>query len=127
MRTRLMPAIMLALYFLPPAYAQETRGSIFGRVGDPQNSAIPGATVVVTNTDTNIATTLSTNETGYYEANLLIAGNYRLTVEKPGFRKLIRGGVVLPISARVEIALMLQLGEVSDSISVTADTPLVDT
>ena len=46
---------------------------------------------------------------------------------RPGFRKLIRSGIVLPISARVEINLTLQLGEVTDSVSVTAETPLVDT
>src|SRR5436190_7633072 len=127
MRVRVMPALLLALLTTSFGYAQETRGSIFGRVSDPQNSAIPAATVVVTNTDTNTSTTLTTNETGYYEANLLISGNYRVTVEKTGFRKLIRSGIVLPITTRIEINTILQLGEVADSISVTAETPLVDT
>src|SRR6476659_7596357 len=101
MRTRVLPALLLAILTISFGYAQETRGSIFGRVSDQQNSAIPAAAVVVTNTDTNTAATLTTNETGYYEANLLISGSYRVTVEKPGFRKLIRSGIVLPISARV--------------------------
>ncbi len=127
MRIRLIPAMMLMLYSISSGNAQETRGTIFGRIADQQNSAIPGATVIATNADTNTAMTLSTNETGYYEANLLISGNYRMTVEKAGFRKLIRSGVVLAIGARIEIAFTLQLGEVTDSISVTADTPLVDT
>src|SRR5689334_17132111 len=118
MRTHLIPAMLLALLFTYPGHAQETRSAIFGRVTDPQNSAIPAATVVVTNTDTNTSATLTTNETGYFEANLLIAGNYRVSAEKTGFRKLIRSGIDIPISARVEINLSLPLGAVTDSVSV---------
>ena len=119
--------VILALLLTAAATAQETRSAIFGRVSDPQNAAIAAATVIVTDTDTNTATTLTTNETGYYEANLLIAANYRLTFEKPGFRRLIRSGIVLSISARVEINATLPLGEVTDSVAVTGDSPLVDT
>jgi hypothetical protein len=71
--------------------------------------------------------TLMTNDTGYYEANLLISGNYRLTLEKAGFRKLIRSGVDVPINARAEINLSLELGEVADGVSITEEAPLVDT
>src|SRR5215471_11957722 len=127
MRPRSMPAVLLALMFIPAGFAQETRSAIIGRVTDQQNSAIPGVSVVVVNPETNTAVTLTTNDTGYYEANLLIAGTYRVTAEKAGFRKLIRSGIVLPISAKVEINLALQLGEVTDSVSVTAEVPLVDT
>jgi len=48
------------------------RSVILGRVVDPQNASVAGATVVVTNTDTNTVMTLRTNDTGYYEANLLL-------------------------------------------------------
>src|ERR1035437_3605915 len=130
MTSRIMQAALLACLVaavVPAVYAQETRSTIFGRVTDPQNAAVVGATVVVTNGDTNTAMTLTTNETGYYEAILLISGNYRITAEKPGFRKLIRSGITLPISARVEINATLSVGEVTDSVSVTAEAPLVDT
>ena len=126
MRLRVISALLpLCTVYL--AYAQETRSAIFGRVSDPQNSAIPAATVVVTNIDTGTSMTLTTNETGYFEANLLISGNYRISAEKTGFRKLIRSGIDIPISARVEINLSLPLGAVTDSVSVTAEAPLVDT
>jgi len=101
----------LLLYFVAAlasvANAQETRSTIFGRVADPQNAAVAGATVVVTNADTNVSLTFTTNETGYYEANLLISGNYRMAVAKPGFRKVVRSGIALPISARMEIGFTL--------------------
>jgi Carboxypeptidase regulatory-like domain len=48
-----------------------------------------GATVVITNTDTNSVMTLTTNDTGYYEANLLLPGNYRVVAEMPGFKKYV--------------------------------------
>ena len=68
-----------------------------------------------------------TNDAGYYEANLLIAGSYRVALEKAGFRKSIRSGIVLPVSARVEINFMLQVGDVAETVSVTGEAPLVDT
>jgi hypothetical protein len=122
-----MIGVTAALVLTGSALGQETRSAIFGRVLDPQGASVVGATLSLTNTDTNALMTVTTNETGYYEANLLIAGNYRVTVERQGFRKLIRSGIGLPISARVEINLSLQLGEVADSVSVTEEAPLVDT
>ena len=70
MRRLFMAATCLAALCLS-AYAQEARGSIQGRVTDPTGAIVPGATVTVTNTATNTSRRLTTNDTGYYEANLL--------------------------------------------------------
>ena len=102
MRTRTIEATLLILV-AAAGFGQETRSVIFGRVTDPQSSVVAGATVVVTNTDTNTVMTLKTNDTGYYEANLLLAGNYQVLAEMPGFRKSVRSGIILPVSTRVEI------------------------
>ncbi len=107
--------------------AQETRSMIFGRVLDPQSSAVPGATVVVTNVETNRAARVPANETGYYEASLLMPGSYQVTVEAAGFKKLARTGIVLPVATRLEINMQLELGTVAETISVTAEAPLLDT
>ncbi len=115
------------LTFGMPAVGQETRSMIYGRVLDPQGSAVAGATVMVTNTDTNVAITLSTNATGYYEAALLLPGNYRVTVEMPGFKKFIRSGIVLPVSTRSQIDVSLELGAVTETVAVTAEAPLLET
>src|ERR1051326_8825403 len=69
-----------------PLGGQETRGMIFGRVLDPLSSAVAGATVVVTNVESNTSVHLTTNETGYYEAILLLPGNYQVTAEAAGFK-----------------------------------------
>ncbi len=119
---------ILAVGFLGASLsAQETRSMIFGRVLDPQSSAVPGAAVTVTNTETNVSMKLVANETGYYEATLLLPGNYQVTTEATGFKKLVRGGIVLPVSTRLEITLKLELGTVAETVSVTAEAPLLDT
>jgi hypothetical protein len=110
-----------------PLAAQETRGMIFGRITDAQSATVASARVTVTNVDTNTSLLLVTNETGYYEANFLIPGNYRVTVEASGFKKSIRGGIELPLGSRVEIGIRMELGAVVESVSVTAEAPLVDT
>jgi hypothetical protein len=112
---------------VPPLAAQETRGTIFGRVLDPTGSVVPGASVLVTNTATGTSVTVRTNATGYYEAGLLLAGDYRVTVEAPGFKRAIRSGLTVPVSARIEIELRLDVGNVAESVSVTAAAPLLDT
>ncbi len=99
---------------------------IYGRVVDSQSGAVPGATVTVTNTGTNVALTLSTNNTGYYEANLLLPGTYQVSAEAPGFATSTRKGILLPMSTRTEINLTLQVGGVAESVTVTAEAPLIN-
>lgn len=110
-----------------PLAAQETRSTIYGRVLDPTASVVAGASVVVTNTGTGTSVTLRTNETGYYEASLLLPGDYRVTVEATGFKRAIRSGLTVPVSSRIEIDFRLDVGNVTESVLVTAAAPLLDT
>jgi hypothetical protein len=100
---------------------------IYGRVLDSQSSAIAGAQVVVTNNDTNVPVHLKSNGTGYYEASLLLPGAYQVSVDAPGFRKVVRGGIQLQVSSRVEIELKLEVGSITETINVTAEAPMLDT
>lgn len=120
------PAI-LPLVFCAFLQAQETRSTIFGRVLDPQSAAVAGATVTVRNADTGVALTYKTNDTGYYEANLLLPGQYEITVEAAGFKRLVRKGITLPVSWRLEVALPLEIGGLAETVSVTAEAPLLET
>lgn len=117
-------AIALCTLALP---AQETRSMIFGHVRDSSGSPVPGAEITVTNTDTNVSISLRTNQAGYYEAPLLLPGNYQVEAVSPGFKKLQRRGIALPISTRVQIDVTLEIGNVTESISVTAEAPLLET
>ncbi|MGH9674825.1 MAG: carboxypeptidase-like regulatory domain-containing protein, partial [Bryobacteraceae bacterium] len=100
---------------------------IFGRVLDPQSAAVAGANLTVRNVDTGVALRYTTNTSGYYEANLLLPGNYEITVEMTGFKKLVRMGITLPVASRLDVPLLLEVGGVTETISVTAEAPLLET
>src|SRR5436853_4271368 len=120
---RLIGALLLSC---SPALSQETRGGIFGHLSDPSSAAVAGARVTVRNTDTNVATVLIANDAGYYDAPLLVAGNYRVTVEAPGFKKAEQPPFLLPVSSRLEVNFKLEVGGVSDTVTVTGEAPLTN-
>ncbi|MBM3754232.1 MAG: carboxypeptidase regulatory-like domain-containing protein [Acidobacteria bacterium] len=117
--------LRLLLFLSACAYAQESRGTIAGRVNDPQGGGIAGARVVITNVDTGIATTLRSNDTGAYVAPLLIPGSYQITAEHQGFKKTTRRGITVSINDNLQIDLKLELGDVTQSVDVTDSAPLV--
>jgi len=119
--------LVLLLAALPPAAAaQETRGNISGTVRDAQG-VVPGASITVTNVDTNISQRLVTNASGYYEAPLLNAGNYAVIVEMTGFRKATRTDIVLGVGQQVTVPFTLEVGAISEEIVVRGEAPLLDT
>ncbi|MGB7068883.1 MAG: carboxypeptidase-like regulatory domain-containing protein [Pyrinomonadaceae bacterium] len=108
-------------------FGQETRGSIFGVVTDSSGSVVAGADVTVTNVSTNVANRVQTNDSGYYEALLLLPGDYEVSAETAGFKKIVRKGINLSVGGRARTDLLLEIGEVSETVTVTADTPLIET
>ncbi|MFN7938631.1 MAG: TonB-dependent receptor [Bryobacteraceae bacterium] len=119
---------MLVLLMLPAAaFSQESRGAITGRVKDSQNAVIAGARVAITNTATNETRRVVTNDTGYYEVNFLEPSTYSVGVEASGFKKLLRAGLVVNVGSRLEIDLTLDIGQVAETIEVTAAAPLLET
>jgi hypothetical protein len=110
-----------------PAAGQEARGTIMGRVTDQQGAVVPGASVVITNVETNSIHRLTTNETGYYEVPLLDGGKYTIAAELSGFKKTVRGPVDLLVGSRLEINIELQVGNLTETISVTTEAPLLET
>ncbi len=108
-------------------FGQETRSMLFGRVLDPQGAAVAGATVVLRNAETGVTQTIRSNDTGYYEGNLLMPGQYEISAEMEGFKKLLRRGITLPVSSRLEVTLNLEIGGVTETVSVVADAPLLET
>ena len=120
---RRMVWLVLLLAVLPlAAAAQETRGNISGTVRDAQG-VVPGASVTITNVDTNISQRLVTNASGYYEAPLLNAGNYAVIVEMSGFRKATRTDIVLGVGQQVTIPFTLEVGAISEEIVVRGEAP----
>jgi hypothetical protein len=120
-------ALLLSLVVAGTAAAQgETRGNISGTVRDKEG-VVPGATVKIVSTDTNLTQTRVTNDRGYYEFPLLQPGDYRIDVEMQGFKKSSRTGVNIALAQSVTADFTLEVGQVSEQITVSAEAPLLDT
>ena len=108
------------------AYAQLDLGSIDGTVTDSSGGVIAGANVQVRNLDTDFVLKLVTNSSGLYSAPLLRPGQYQITVEAPGFQRVVRSGVVLQVQDKLRIDFQMQLGQATESVGVTGDAPLLE-
>ncbi|ACO32167.1 MULTISPECIES: carboxypeptidase regulatory-like domain-containing protein [Acidobacterium] len=109
------------------ANAQANLGAISGTVTDPTGAAVPGATVVVTNTSTGIAKTLTTNADGYYSAEDLDAGQYTVKVTDQGFQAAVFSNLQLSPGQRLANNAMLKVGNVSSQVVVNANALQVNT
>jgi hypothetical protein len=107
--------------------AQESRGAISGRLLDPTGASIPGATVIIRNTETNSVSRSATNATGYFEVILLNPGLYSVEAEAKGFKRLVRTGIQLSVAGRIDLDLQLEVGDTSQTMEVTAAAPLIET
>src|SRR5688500_7437140 len=123
---KVLSVLTFCLLLIAGAAAQETRGTISGTVQDAQG-VVPGVTVRITNVDTNTTQTLVTNSTGYFEAPLLQPGNYRIVVEMAGFKTVTRDGVALAVGQQVNIPFTLDVGNISEQVTVTGVAPVLDT
>ncbi|HKT68274.1 MAG TPA: carboxypeptidase-like regulatory domain-containing protein, partial [Terriglobales bacterium] len=107
-----------------PSPAQSTYGSITGRVTDPSGAAIPGAEVTLTNLATTEKRTQTTGADGLYSFVNLIPGQYKVDASKEGFKHFTREPVVVQVQQMSDIEIAMQVGQVSENVTVTAETPL---
>jgi hypothetical protein len=110
-----------------PAFAQEVRAAIGGRVTDPQGSVVAGAAVTVISEDTGVKFETRTNTLGIWTIEFLIPAHYRFTISAAGFKNSERTGIDLQTADVKQIDVELVLGNASQTVEVTAETPLVDT
>ena len=120
-------ALLLTVFLSMPALAQEITGTITGTVTDQSGAAIPGLTVTVRNMGTNATQSVVTDENGAYVATLLPPGRYEVSLELAGFKRFVRSGIDLSVNDRLGVNISLQPGDVSETVTVTASTPLVKT
>ena len=106
--------------------AQDFRGVITGRISDASGGRLPGATVTATNVATNVDTTVTTAADGDYTIPYLNPGKYRVSVELSGFRKLVREGIEVRVGDRITLDLALEVGRIEESVSVTAESPILE-
>src|SRR3954465_10603747 len=121
----LIVAILLAM--VGGATAQEFRATVKGQVVDSSKASLPGATVTIRNQDTNEVATATTNTEGNYTIPFLRPGTYTLTVEMSGFQKYSRSDMRLEVSQIAVINAQLGVGGVTESVNVSAESPLLET
>jgi hypothetical protein len=107
--------------------AQSTNASITGRVTDPSKALIVGAKVAAVSSGTSFRYEAVTNGSGEYYLTNLPPGSYRLEIEKTGFKKLIKPAVTLHVQDAIELNFELTLGSMSETITVEAGAPLINT
>jgi Carboxypeptidase regulatory-like domain/TonB-dependent Receptor Plug Domain len=121
----LLFVVLVACFAASPALAQVDTGSILGTVRDKTGALVPGATVTVHEATTNATMSLVADAVGNYVATPLRIGTYSVTAELAGFRKETREGVVLRVQDRLRIDFVLEPGQVSESVVVNGEAPLV--
>lgn len=123
----LLTIALLVSVLLYPLSAQTTTGSIVGTVTDATGAVVAGAAVTVTNMDTGITTKTTTASSGDYVVTPVPVGRYTVTVEATGFKKSASSNITVNVQDRVRVDAALQVGEVTDTVEVTAAAPLLQT
>jgi hypothetical protein len=124
---RLVCALLATALATSLSLAQTFTGTILGTVQDASGAVVPGAKVTVTNEATNVAQTSTANAVGYFEIPALPPGSYRLEVQSTGFKRFVRPALKLDTSQKMEVPVGLVTGEVTESVEVKADSPLLQT
>ena len=106
---------------------QQGRGTILGQVSDSTGASVPGAQVTVTSVSTNQSFQTETTSEGLYLAPNLAVGEYNVSVEKAGFRRSVRSGVLLQVDQRAQVDIRMDVGQVAETVEVKGEAPLVDT
>src|SRR5215472_13068306 len=104
----------------------QVNATISGKIEDMTGAAVGGATVTVKSVETGAMRTVSTDETGNYRVLSLPVGLQEVRAEKPGFRAAVRTGINLVVGQEAVVDLKLDVGQVTQEVTVSADTSLVD-
>jgi hypothetical protein len=130
MRTfQFLPVLALAASLLStvPAFGQGNTGSILGTVTDASSAVVPNAKITITNTRTGVTADVNSDGSGNYLFNFLQPGQYRVEAEVSGFKRFVRDNLSLEMNRQLRIDIALQTGQITESVSVTSQTPLLET
>ena len=119
--------LLLSIGLLVGVHAQSsTTGNITGTVRDPQGAAVPKAEVTITDEKTGVSRTISATDDGFYNATSLPAGIYTVSTAPAGFKKTLTTGVELHVNENKTVNLDLQVGQVTETVTVTSEAAPVE-
>src|SRR5215216_317948 len=118
---------LLSIGLLAGVHAQSsTTGNITGTVRDPQGAAVPKAEVTITDEKTSVTRTIRATEDGFYTATSLPAGMYTVSTSPAGFKKTVAENVDLHVNENKVVNIDLQVGQVTETVTITSDTAPVE-
>ena len=123
---QLVALALLAIGFSIDASAQLSTATLSGTITDSTGAAIPGASITLTQTDTNYVRSAKSKDDGSYREEFLPVGPYKISVAASGFKTLDRSGITLTVLQNASLDLQLEIGTTGETIEVTADVPLVN-
>ena len=118
--------VLIMLLSVWPSRAQEVTARLAGTVKDPAGAMVPEAVLAATNVSTGLVTRTTSGASGDYIFLALAPGTYTLSVEKAGFATGVMSGISLNVDQKANLDIVLQVGHVTGSVTVSAAAPLVD-
>ena len=111
----------------PPVRAQQQLGGIQGTISDQTHGVLPGAAVTVTNLDTGVARSATSNESGLYRVLSLEPGRYKVVAELSGFRAATQTDLVVSVGATLGVNFTMQTGSLTETVTVSGVPPDIQT
>ena len=124
---RLLTALAALLLGARMTLAQLPTGTILGTVRDTSGAVVPGANLSARNTETGVTRAAQASADGAYRFAALPVGSYEITIEHPGFQKIVQKALTLTVGQEAVVNFSLQVGAVEETVSVSAEAPLVNT
>ncbi len=120
-------ALAVAIAAPRAAAAQAVYGSVGGTVSDTSGAVLPGVTVTITSLERKTVDSVVTNESGFYTKDRLLPGSYEVQAELPGFKTAVVRRVTVSVDTQTPINFKLELGTVTEAVTVTGGAPLLKT
>ena len=122
---RISSILAVLFLFICALHSQTSDGTVSGFVTDPSGAGVPNAKVVLTNTATQVAVNTQTNSAGFYSFQYVIPGTYQISVEAPGFQKMVHPNVQVQVAQSVRQDFGLQVGQAQQEVTVTSGAEMV--
>jgi len=119
--------VVLAILLTAGTALAQVTASITGTVKDPSGAVLPGAMVAVRHVETGATRTVETDVNGSYNVPALAIGQYEVTAQKAGFKQQVHSGIDLVVGQQAVVNLTLEIGNVEQQVTVTAEAPIVNT
>jgi hypothetical protein len=127
LRAALGLGVLLTASPTSPLYGQAVTATVLGTVSDVSGGVLPNATVVITEVNTGIARRISTSDEGLYTQPYLPPGVYKVEIERQGFKRFAREGIVVNVASTVRVDATMEPGAITEVVNVSAEAPLLQT